>query len=234
MVCEERLRIFLNRLPLVEIQYLPGMEKELGIGFLRSVGLISHRDQVGTISWDSLTANLQIEAQVDQDQAEDFLKHLTLGSGCGMSLADTDTSADDAILADTQFNRESIRENMTRFLQKSRTERATRGVHNAAVYQGTELLCQAEDIGRHNAVDKVLGECFLRGVDLVDAMLLTTGRLTFEMAIKALRHRVSLVGSRSVASTMAMDLGEKYRVCLVGAFRGETFTVFSAPYRIHP
>jgi FdhD protein len=232
LVCEERLRIFLNRNPLVEIQYLPGKEKELGAGFLHSAGLIGHKDQICSIDWDQENANLQVEAEVDEERSEDFLKNLALGSGCGMSLADTDTSSEEPLKSDIQFDHESIRENLVDFLEKSRTMRITRGVHSAAVYLARKPLCQADDIGRHNAVDKVLGECFLKGIDLSQAILLTTGRLTYEMVVKALRGGVPLTVTRSVASTMAVDLAEKYRLCLVGGLRGDTLTVFSASYRI--
>ena len=229
---EERLRIFINRQPLVEIQYLPGKEKELGVGFLRSAGLITHKDQIRSIDWDSQNSNLQIDAEVDEVNSEDFLQHLALGSGCGLSLADTDMSSDKPLRTDTHFSPETILKNLVGFLEKSRTGRVTRGVHSAAVYMDDNQLCQADDIGRHNAVDKVLGECFLQGSDLSKSMLLTTGRLTFEMVVKALRHGASLTATRSVASTMAVDLAEKYRLCLVGNLRGKTFTVFSASYRI--
>ncbi len=232
VVCEERLRIFLNRRPLVEIQYLPGKEKELGAGFLLSAGLIGHKDQIISIDWDPENANLQIEAEVDGERSEDFLKNLTLGSGCGMSLADTDTSSEEPLQSDIQFDAELVRENLVDFLEKSRTNRITRGVHSAAVYLARNSLSQADDIGRHNAVDKVLGECFLKGVDLSEAMLLTTGRLTYEMVVKALRGGVPLTVTRSVASTMAVDLAEEYHLCLVGGLRGDTLTVFSASYRI--
>jgi FdhD protein len=232
VVSEERLKIFLNRRPLVEIQYLPGKEKELGAGFLRSAGLIRHKEQILSIDWDSQHANLQIEAEVGEEQAEGFLNHLTLGSGCGVALADTDTSSEEILKTDVRFDRGSVRGNLIDFLERSHTQRKSRGVHSAAVYREDKLLCQADDIGRHNAVDKVLGAYFLTEACPGKVMLLTTGRLTFEIVVKALRHRIPLVVTRSVASTMAVDLAEKYGICLVGGLRRETLTVFSAFYRI--
>jgi FdhD protein len=232
VVSEERLKIFLNRRPLVEVQYLPGEEEELGAGFLRSAGLIRHKEQIHSIDWDSHHGNLQIEAEVDEEQTEDFLNHLTLGSGCGLALADTDTSSEEILETDIRFDRESMRKNLIDFLERSRDQRESRGVHSAAVYREDKLLYQADDIGRHNAVDKVLGAYFLREAHPDKAILLTTGRLTFEIVVKALRHRVPLVVTRSVASTMAVDLAERYGICLVGGLRGETLTVFSAFYRI--
>jgi FdhD protein len=232
VISEKRLRIFLNRRPLVEMQYLPGKEKELGAGFLRSAGLIGNVEQLRSLDWDGQNSNLQIEAEVEEERSEDFLKHLTLGSGCGLSLADSDTSNDAVLAVDTCFDGHAIHKNLVDFLQKSRAGRFARGVHSAAVYRGENTLSMADDIGRHNAVDKVLGDCFLQKTDLSGAMLLTTGRLTFEMVVKALRHGVPLVATRSVASTMAMDLAEKHRLCLAGGLKGEKFTVYSASFRI--
>lgn len=232
VVSEKRLRIFLNRHPLVEMQYLPGKERELGVGFLHSAGLIRHKDQISSITWDSQNSNLQIEAEVDQEQTEDFLKHLTLGSGCGLAWSDKEAVAEKAIQTDIHFKRELVRKNLLGFLSQSRAGRIVRGVHSAALYLEEKVVCQADDIGRHNAMDKVLGECFLEGVNLSEMMMMTTGRLTYEVILKAVRHGVPLIATRSVATTMALALAEKFHLCLVGSLRGETFTVFSAPYRI--
>ena len=92
----------------------------------------------------------------------------------------------------------------------------TGGVHAAALTDGQQLLHHAEDIGRHNAVDKVIGACILAGRDPTDLILLVTGRISGELAFKAARARIALVATPSVPSTIAVDIARASGMVLVG------------------
>lgn len=97
--------------------------------------------------------------------------------------------------------------------------KASRGIHGAALADGRSLLAVAEDVGRHNAVDKVKGEALLRGIRSEDAMLLSTGRISSEMLLKAARMRVPLVASRTSPTDMAVGLAEQLNVTVAGYVR---------------
>ena len=92
----------------------------------------------------------------------------------------------------------------------------TGGVHAAALTDGTTLLHHAEDIGRHNAVDKVLGAAVAEGRDPTDLILLVTGRISGELAFKAARARLSVVATPSVPSSIAVDIARAARMLLIG------------------
>jgi FdhD protein len=92
----------------------------------------------------------------------------------------------------------------------------TGGVHAAALTDGETLLHHAEDIGRHNAVDKVIGAAILDGRDPRDLILLVTGRISGELAFKAARARLSLVATPSVPSTMAVEIARASAMALIG------------------
>ena len=105
--------------------------------------------------------------------------------------------------------------------------RASRGIHGAALADSGELLIVAEDVGRHNAVDKVKGEALQRGIPTEDRMLLSTGRVSSEMLLKAARMGVPLVASRTSPTEMAVALAEQLNVTVCGYVRGDTLNVYA-------
>src|SRR6266480_8095894 len=99
--------------------------------------------------------------------------------------------------------------------------RASRGIHGAALSDGERLLVVAEDVGRHNAVDKVKGEALMRGIPTEDRILLSTGRVSSEMLLKAARMGVPLVASRTSPTEMAVALAEQLNITVCGYVRGD-------------
>ena len=105
--------------------------------------------------------------------------------------------------------------------------RASRGIHGAALSDGDRLLVMAEDVGRHNAVDKVKGEALRRGIPTADRILLSTGRVSSEMLLKAVRMGVPVVASRTSPTEMAVSLAEQLGVTLVGYVRAEAMNLYA-------
>lgn len=107
------------------------------------------------------------------------------------------------------------------------------GVHSAALAAGDgSLLLYAEDIGRHNTIDRLAGEALFKGIDFAGLMLVTSGRVSSEMAAKAALLGVSLIASRTSPTDMAVRICTEGRITLVGYVRGGRFTVYSYPERI--
>jgi FdhD protein len=104
---------------------------------------------------------------------------------------------------------------------------ASRGIHGAALTDGERLLVVAEDVGRHNAVDKVKGEALLRGIPTADRILLSTGRVSSEMLLKASRMAVPLVASRTSPTEMAVALAEQLGITVVGYLRPDSLNVYT-------
>lgn len=105
--------------------------------------------------------------------------------------------------------------------------RASRGIHGAALTDGERLLVVAEDVGRHNAVDKIKGEALLRGIATADRILLSTGRVSSEMLLKASRMAVPLVASRTSPTEMAVALAEQLGITVVGYLRPDSLNVYA-------
>ena len=97
---------------------------------------------------------------------------------------------------------------------------------------GTALVVAAEDISRHNAVDKVVGHCRLRNISLKDKVLATTGRISSEIVRKLIRNRMAVIVSRTVPTSAAVDLAEHFMVTTVGAMTSRSFSVYTHPFRI--
>src|SRR5438874_11967642 len=105
--------------------------------------------------------------------------------------------------------------------------RESRGIHGAALSDGERLPVVAEDVGRHNAVDKVKGEALLRGIPTEDRILLSTGRVSSEMLLKAARMGVPLVASRTSPTEMAVALAEQLNVTVCGYVRGDSLNLYA-------
>jgi FdhD protein len=105
--------------------------------------------------------------------------------------------------------------------------KASRGIHGAALCDGDALLLVAEDVGRHNAVDKIKGEALLRGISTVDRVLLSTGRVSSEMLLKAARMGVPTVASRTSPTEMAVGLAEQLNITVCGYVRPDSLNLYA-------
>lgn len=105
--------------------------------------------------------------------------------------------------------------------------RASRGIHGACLTDGARLLVVAEDVGRHNAVDKLKGEALLRGLETVDRILLSTGRISSEMLLKAARMGVPVVASRTSPTEMAVALAEQLGITVIGYLRPDSLNLYA-------
>jgi FdhD protein len=116
--------------------------------------------------------------------------------------------------------------------REARGYRESRGIHTAALADGEKLLIVAEDVGRHNAVDKVCGEAMLRGIPPAGKILAATGRISSEMLRKAAHMGTPIVVSRTSATSLSVTLARRLGLTLIGYVRGDTFYVYSHPERI--
>ena len=116
---------------------------------------------------------------------------------------------------------------MKQLFQAAEHYQRSRGIHGAALYDGEHLLVVAEDVGRHNAVDKVKGQALLDGVETQDRILLSTGRISSEMLLKAARMGVPVVASRTSPTEMAVALAEQLNVTVCGYVRPDGLNLYA-------
>ncbi len=229
------IRLVLNNEPLVTLLCTPVELEELTLGSLLSEGVLHNRSSIENLEFDEKEAAVRIElSDLPPDFSKLFEKR-TISSGCGKGVTFTSyrMPADRRIEARGQLMRlGDIRRQLAEFRTISKLYLETGGVHSAALSDGKEILFFSEDIGRHNAVDKLIGKAFLKSVPLENKILFTSGRVTSEIMTKAGRNRFPIVISRAAPSCMAVSYAEDMGITLVGFARGDRMNIYSWPKRI--
>jgi FdhD protein len=235
VVQEKPLTLFLNHVELATIICSPNGYKELGVGFLLSEGLIKKAEDILAISVDEKSGLLSIESAAQLPKTNAFLRR-HIASCCGKSrpglyfINDARTLA--PLESEVRFTARQLLDLIARLEDKSLTFRQTGGVHSAALADNKDLLCMYEDIGRHNAVDKVVGSAFLNRIPTHDKCLLLSGRVASEILIKAAHAQIPLVLSRSAPTGLTIDLAEDLNLTVIGFARGQRFSVYAHPERV--
>ena len=115
---------------------------------------------------------------------------------------------------------------------RSQIYRATGGVHSAALCDTKDILVFSEDIGRHNAIDKIFGECILNDIATDDHIIITSGRISSEILLKVAKRNVPLIVSKSAPTNLGVRLADDLGVTLVGFVRGKRMNVYTHAWRI--
>ncbi len=227
-----------NGVPLATLIASSHDPQYLVVGFLRMQGLVSSLDDILALSVcpDFGVATVRIRGAVP----ESLRPVVTTGCGGGVTFhlpsagkagearpAEGGTSA-------RLVHPEEIFRLMERLGSLASQYRERGGVHSAAAGDGREILVHAEDIGRHNAVDRLAGEALFKGIDFRGLLMATSGRISSEMALKGADLGVSLIASRTTPTDLAVRICEERGVTLVGYVRGRRFNVYSHPWRIVP
>jgi len=231
VVVEHRVRIVLNARPLLWINCLPEALEYLAAGFLVSEGLIDGADAIDEITVAPDLARVEVRGSVDPDRLVVFRERLSITSGCGGGAS----AAEEALPpceSDVRFSPDDLTDRIREMAAASTLFRDTGGVHVAAVTDGPDLSSFAEDIGRHNAVDKAVGLCLMHGISLAERAILTTGRASADILAKAARAGLPVVVSRGAVTSRAIDLARAANVTVVGFARRGRMNVYTAPWRL--
>lgn len=208
----------INRHPAVTWMCTPDLLEELAVGWLHGEGYIASVDQVHLRP---CATDLGFWAEVAPERVAAVAvegRRAVLASGCGAVstfLADPVTIAA-APPRGVPPTPEALRATFKELFARGERYRDTGGIHAAALTDGTALLAHAEDIGRHNAVDKVIGAWLLAGRAPAGLGLLVTGRISAELAAKAARAGVAWLATPSVPSTLAVEIARRSGMTLVG------------------
>ena len=229
------LTIYLNEHEVVTLLCTGKDPPSLAVGLLKSDGLLTDRKEL---------KELQIEKESDRIVAHVFTTHdpfsshgmrLSITSGCGKgtNFAQNMAEVNHVFLtSDIKISPEALFSLMEALNKRSKLYKATGGCHNAALSVSDRLLIFYEDLGRHNAIDMIQGKTFLEDIYTNDKLIVTTGRISSEILIKAIRIGVPILVSRSAATRFAIDLARKTNMTLIGYVRGERMTVYNHAGRI--
>jgi FdhD protein len=210
----------------------PADLEDLVRGFLFSLGVIERAEQLRKLTVNRATWSGFLE--LDEQVAEDLpVLSGVVGSGCG-SLPPPELRASPPPLPEEGLRIPATRVSalMAELAQRSEVHRRTGGVHGAALADARGIRIFREDIGRHNAVDKVIGGGLAEGVDFGSCLLLSSGRITSEILHKAVRCRVPVLVSRAAPTDRSVELARGFNLTLAGFARGRRMNLYSAPWRI--
>jgi len=216
---------------LVRSSCLPEALEDFAVGFLASEGLVDSLRAVEAVVVSPDAARIDVRADVDPDRIVLFRERLAQSSGCGQG---TSQASGDLphVASDARFRVEDLLARMKDLEHASALFRETGGVHAAALTDGRSLVAFAEDIGRHNAVDKVIGRCLRAGIPLGSQAVLSTGRVSADVLAKAARVGVPVVASHGAVTSRAIDLALAAGVTVVGFARGQRMNVYTSPWRL--
>jgi len=239
VVSEAVLTIFLNGQKLVTLACTPKEQKYLALGFLFSEGIIKGREELKRVISYPEREEVRIFTKREVRLSRDFLRTAVLTSGCGKgksfkSLEKMNPLEDVLLNFEFSLTSSEILSLMREFDRKSTLFKKTGGVHSAALADRKKILLFAEDVGRHNALDKVFGKALTRRIVLKDKLILSSGRISSDLLVKVWRAGVSVICSRSAPTGKALDLAKNLGVTVVGFARGSRMNVYTYPVRIAP
>lgn len=224
----------------------PGHDAELAVGFLLSEGLIRRREDVLNVEHcdrneDGNLLNVLLAADVYVD-FEKLTRHVFASSSCGLCGRATIESLRNQFPPIGRDGDDDLRVDPSVLLAMPETMRSaqaafdkTGGLHAAALFTPVgELVVLREDVGRHNATDKVLGHALLNGIDAAAHVLLVSGRVSFEIVQKALAARVAVIAAVSAPSSLAIDFARENNQTLIGFLRAGRMNVYTGGERLVP
>lgn len=230
VIKESYVSIFVNGMELATIASTPLMQDALALGFLANEGIIGGLDDVRAVHVCPNGACVDVWlGQADFERPERLI--LTSGCGGGVTFDDLSSRAEplDSALSSTP---EQLWARMDDLFEAGTLYSRARGVHTSAVSDGERLLLVAEDVGRHNTLDKLRGLALQGGLDLRDRILLSTGRISSEMMNKARRMEIPIVASRTSPTSLSVGLAETWNITLVGYLRRNSMNVYAHPERL--
>ena len=234
---EEPLQLVVNGHAVAVLMRTPGDDEELAVGFLWTEGIISRGDQVLKVDLATKEnhALVFLEDGVEVDLNR-LTRHLFSASSCGLcgkASIDAITSLHEPVPAGPSFPESGLLEAPSFFRSAQETFEKTGGLHASGIFSKEgSLLALREDVGRHNALDKLLGWALLNGQDLSENFLLMSGRLSFELMQKALAGRLPLVAGISAPSSLAVEFSRESNQTLVGFLRAPHYNVYAGIERV--
>ena len=242
VVVEEPLEIRIGNHPFVVTMRTPGNDEELAAGFMTTEGFTHSKsdfkeiDRCRMASHPENTIRVRMSTGVKLDKIESP-RYGAISASCGVcgktSIESIRNSYPD-IQSDCKIERATLLSLPDRLRKSQVVFEKTGGLHSSGLFdKAGNLLCLREDVGRHNALDKVIGFALLNDIwPLENHILMVSGRVSFEIIQKALAARIPIVAAVSAPSSLAISVARECGITLVGFLRNPTMNVYSHPHRI--
>ena len=203
----------------------------LSVGFLFNEGIIQSMDEVSDVRVCEHGDNVDVWLDHDAEQPTNWRRT----SGCTGGVTAVDLLAKPNVnfeMNRLQVQPEAIMELVDKLFESQELYRDTGGVHTSALSDGEKVLVAADDIGRHNTLDKIAGLCLMKNIWPENRILITTGRISSEMLQKAAALNAPILISRTSPSSLSIEMAERYGITLIGYARKHRFNVYSNGKRV--
>ncbi|SUB66360.1 formate dehydrogenase accessory sulfurtransferase FdhD [Photobacterium damselae] len=229
IACEHPLTVYLNWIEIVTLMTLGERPSALVLGYLKNQGFIEDIDAIESVIIDWDTNSAAVITKENTDGVSKTLEKKTVTSGCGQGTmyGNVMKKLEGVTLPQPQISQAKLYQLLEALTHHNETYKAAGAVHGCAVCKDTEILSFVEDVGRHNAVDTLAGEMWLKDEAGNDKIFYTTGRLTSEMVIKVAQMGIPVLLSRSGATQMGYELAQKLGITMIARAKGHRFQVYS-------
>jgi FdhD protein len=227
--------IFLNDQELATLLCSPGNLQYLAVGFLASEGLLKSKDEIKKMEVDDWLGTAHIEIERGDKTDDSFFPKRLITSGCGgaatfFSVADAATPK---VESPIKISPDEVFALVSEFQHRSDVYLATHGVHSAALCDRKSILVFSDDIGRHNAIDKIFGKCLLEDISTIDCLVITSGRISSEILHKVAKRNIPIIVSISVPTNLGVRIADDLGITLIGSVRGRRkMNVYTNGWRI--
>ncbi|HEY92668.1 MAG TPA: formate dehydrogenase accessory sulfurtransferase FdhD [Dehalococcoidia bacterium] len=232
---ESPLTIILNNRELVTLLCSPTNLKYLAIGFLFSEGLLRSKDEIKKIIADDRRGVVQVETRKNKEFTGELIsKPLIASSGGRKASFYSASDIQDEAKVESQITiaPHEVFALVNEFQHRSRLFKATGGVHSAALCDTGGILVFSEDIGRHNAIDKVFGECILTDILMDDRVIITSGRVSSDILLKVAKGKIPILISKSAPTNLGVRLADDLGITLIGFVRGKGMNIYTNSWRV--
>ena len=226
--------IFLNDRELATLICSPKNLQYLAVGFLASEGLLGGKDKIKKMEVDDWMGIARMEIKGVSMIDDGFFAKRLLASGCGgaatfYSNADATTPE---IKSAMKISPGEVFALVSEFQHRSQLYLSTHGVHSAALADGKEIIVFCEDIGRHNAIDKIFGKCLLEDITTNDRLIITSGRITSEILHKVAKRGIPTIISISAPTSLGLLTADKLGITLIGSVRAKSMNIYTNNWRV--
>ncbi|MEM2341903.1 MAG: formate dehydrogenase accessory sulfurtransferase FdhD [Candidatus Bathyarchaeia archaeon] len=232
IVIEEITRLHINGSLYAVFHHLPSQVKELVVGYLLTEGLIERVEDVLEMKF----SGRDVHVRLSEDKyfnAPDKTQLITTFCSGKITSPSIFKAAQKLRFNNIRFSVKTIFESVEILNSRASIFRASGGTHSAAlINEDCEIIAFAEDIGRHNAIDKVIGEAAIKGAGFSELLLASTGRLTSEVVIKVVQIGIPVLVSLSAPTSMGLRIAEAFGLTLIGFARGKRLNIYTSQHRI--
>lgn len=235
IVIEAPVTIYLNGNELVTLLCTPEKIDRLALGFLRSEGILTTIDDLASMRTHEEKGLVEIDLKGESVSLEKFYGKRTITSGCGKGTVFfnvIDSLRSKPLTGKMEVDSGKIQNMMNEMQQRAELFKLTGGVHSAALADNEKIILFCEDIGRHNAVDKIIGECLIGGISTAAKCFILSGRISSEILLKAAKLKIEIIVSRAAPTSLSIDLAQKLNITLVGFVRGQRMNIYTHHWRV--